>query len=143
MIDTVDVVSHDSYRRLLEQKDILLERLVAPSNVLKDEPEPRNRVGDRPAVQEVSDGQGTLELMNAARIVDGDLLDNTTAFLISELGKTIEGGKQEALRAGQFLKADPNAPTIRFPRRELKYIPPKFSLSYVTDQQAKTLGAIY
>ena len=85
-IDHVDLVAHDSYRRLLAQKDALLQEVVPPSSEEKPEATPAGSgsqplpFGKRPpdlsGIQENED-QGSLHLVGRARVVDGETVDGS------------------------------------------------------------------
>ena len=144
MIDQVDIIAHDSYRRLLAQKDSLIQRVI-PAR-------PRSAGSDR--VTAAAEGQaggeeefqvtehayqGTIRLMTHPRSADGDLVDGAAALIIQDFETAAEQGRRDAQR--QALERVPGAPQIRFPRRERKVTAVQFSLSDVTDAEARAAGA--
>jgi type III restriction enzyme len=144
MIDQVDIIAHDSYRRLLAEKESLLQRVIpahrrtggsgqatAPSREPADEEE------EYQVTEHVS--QGTLRIMIHPRPAEGDPADSTAALIIQDFEAIAEQGRPEAQI--QVLQRVPGAPQIRFPRRERKVTPVQFSLSDVTNAEAKTAGA--
>lgn len=147
MIDQVDLVAHDSYRTLLEQKDALIERVVPEAEsaaagggqMLPSEPRPRNP-SQSDQVQEVHQ-QGTLRLVTQPRIIDGSQVDGAAALILQEFGVTEEQGHRDAQY--RVLQRVPGAPQVTFPRREQEVLPVRFSLSYVDDADARAAGAAF
>ena len=145
MIDQVDLVAHDSYRRLLEQKDALIER-IAPSGTgaVTGETVPRGgadvvRGGAVPAVS-IVETQDSLRLVTPARVIDGDVVDGTAALILLEYGIAEAEGQRDAAEY-RVLQRVPGAPQIVFPRREQEVLPLRFSLSFVDDADARASGA--
>jgi type III restriction enzyme len=146
MIDQVDLVAHDSYRKLLEQKDALIQRIVPTGSAETGEPvaagEKQAAVRQAAAeVQEVS-GQGTLRLMTPARVIDGEHVDGTAGLILQEFGVTEAQGQRDAAEY-RILQRVAGAPKIIFPRREQEVLPVRFSLSFVSDTDARTTGAAF
>ena len=143
MVDQVDLVAHDSYRKLLEQKDALIQRIV-PIGESAATGEPLNPSAEREAKRSASalvtehQGQGTLRLQTPARIIDGDEVDGTAALIIQEFGVSVQEGERDAQY--RILQRVPGAPRIEFPRREQEILPVRFSLSLVSDNEARTAG---
>jgi type III restriction enzyme len=146
MIDQVDLVAHDSYKRLLEQKDALIQR-VAPTGNSAATGEP---LGTGPAdvaveeavaeVQEIVAGQGTLRLVTQARVIDGEHVDGAAALILQEYTAAETQGEKDAVEY-RILKRVPDAPQITFPRREQEVLPIRFTLSLVSDPDARAAGA--
>lgn len=160
MIDQVDLVAHDSYRRLLAQKDALIQRVVSPTQPAAHPPPAGGAVtgtggdaaGDAAApaagtptgsavsggVQETAE-QGTLRLVTGANIVDGEAVDGTAVLILQDYeAATAQGEKDTTPRV---LARVPGAPQITFPRREQEVLPVRFSLSLVSDADARAAGA--
>jgi len=75
-IDQVDIVAHDSYAKLLSQKDSLLEKILPPAPkpaASKLSPTgPEQEKGASGELSEQNLGQGVLGLTNRARVSEGD-----------------------------------------------------------------------
>lgn len=146
MIDQVDLVAHDSYRRLLEQKDALIQR-IAPTGESAATGEP---LGDAPAknavrdaasqFQEASAEQGTLRFVTPARVIDGEQVDGSAALILQEYRAAEAQGEKDAAEY-RILSRVAGAPQITFPRREQEVLPVRFSLSLVSDPDAGAAGA--
>lgn len=152
MIDQVDLVAHDSYKRLLEQKDALMQRVAPPSNgpptsngvptsdARDARPAPTAARDAAATVHETTDGQGTLRLVTEPRVIDGEQVDGTAALILQDFGVTEAQGKKDAVEY-RVLQRVPDAPKIVFPRREQEVLPVRFSLSFVSDPDARAAGA--
>jgi type III restriction enzyme len=144
MIDQVDLVAHDSYRKLLEQKDALIQRIV-PTGESAATGEPLDANAERKATADAAalviehGTQGTLRLVTPPRIVDDDRVDGAAGLILQEFGVAAEQGRQDANY--RVLQRVPGAPQITFPRREQEVLPVRFSLSLVSDNEAHTAGA--
>jgi type III restriction enzyme len=144
MIDQVDLVAHDSYKKLLDQKDALIERIV-PTGESATTGEPLNAAAERQAVTQATAGvtehaeQGTLRLVTPARVLDGELVDGTASLILQEFGAAAEQGERDVRY--RVLQRVPGAPQISFPRREQEVLPVQFSLSLVSDADARAAGA--
>jgi len=147
MIDTVDLVAHDSYRKLLAQKDALIQRIV-PTGESAETGEPTGPGAERTAqqaaagqVEEVEE-QGTLRLITPPRIIDGEKVDGAAGLILQEYGVTESEGKRDAAQY-RILQRVQGAPQIKFPRREREVLPVRFSLSLVDDADARASGAAF
>lgn len=147
MIDQVDLVAHDSYRRLLEQKDALIERIV-PTGESAATGEPTDSgaadVAHDQAVAQVEEvsKQGTLRLVTPARIIDGERVDGAAGLIMQEFGVAEAEGQRDAAEY-KVLQRVQGAPQITFPRREQEVLPVRFSLSLVDDVDARAAGAAF
>ena len=144
MIDQVDLVAHDSYKKLLEQKDALIQRIVptAESAATGEPLDPnaeRKATADAAAQVTEHGTQGALRLVTPPRVIDGDRVDGTAGLILQEFGVAAEQGKRDATY--RILQRVPGAPQITFPRREQEVLPVQFSLSLVSDNEARTAGA--
>ena len=144
MIDQVDLVAHDSYRKLLEQKDALIQRIVptgrSPAAGELVSPRAAERTINAAAAQVTEHAtQGTLRLVTPPRLVDGDVVDGTAGLILQEIGIAAEQGQRDMQY--RILQRVPGAPKISFPRREQEVVPVQFSLSDVTDSEARAAGA--
>jgi type III restriction enzyme len=146
MIDQVDLVAHDSYRKLLEQKDALIQRIV-PTGESAATGEPLDPNAERQATTDAAtrvtehSTQGILRLVTPSRILDGDRVDGTAGLILQEFGVAAEQGRQDV--EYRILQRVPGAPKITFPRREQEVLPVQFSLSLVSDNEARTAGAAF
>ncbi|MET3718345.1 DEAD/DEAH box helicase family protein [Arthrobacter sp. UYEF21] len=140
MIDQVDVVAHDSYKALLQQKDSLIERVI-PLSAPSSSPAATISLEAAPRFEEYGE-QGTLRIVGPARIIEGDVLGGSAGLLIQELSATFEQGQRDTVQY-KVLARVPHAPQIRFPRREREVIASSFTLLYVTDADASTSGAAF
>lgn len=151
-IDQVDLVAHDSYRRLLADKNALLEQLVPPTPTPTPTPPP---VGepiplpfgeDQTSTSGVAENEedGTLHLVGAARItVDGETVDGSDFLIIATVDATTAQLDRDQAAATKVLYKVPGAPSIKFPRREREVAPVEFSLSYVDNAAAQAVGASF
>ncbi len=147
MIDQVDLVAHDSYRKLLEQKDALIERIV-PTGESAATGEPTNSRRSQGAhdqaaeeVEEVSE-QGTLRLITPSRVIDDEHVDGTAGLILQEFGAADAEGQRDAAEY-RVLQRVVGAPQVMFPRREREVLPVRFSLSLVDDADARSAGAAF
>lgn len=147
-VDQVDLVAHDSYKQLLQQKDVLRERIQQPANEIN--------VDDHGAAAE-PDGITPLGAHDAS---DVDSVDNVYERL-GELNKGMAGFDEEPTvedvvapmilfdetekrletPAATFEYRVDGAPQFVFPlrRRQLATMP--FTLSDISDDEAKQVGA--
>ena len=145
MIDQVDLVAHDSYKRLLEQKDALIQR-IAPTGDSAATGEPLEPGPAEAAVQEATSQvqetseHGTIRLVTPARTIDGEQVDGAAALILQEYTAAKARGENDAAEY-RILQRVPDAPQITFPRREQEVLPVRFSLSLVSDPDARAAGA--
>jgi len=147
MIDTVDLVAHDSYRKLLEQKDVLIQRIV-PTGASAETGEPTES-GVEESAQQWAAGQvdeveeeGTLRFVTPPRIIDGEEVDGAVGLILQEYDVTASEGQRDATEY-RILERVAGAPQIKFPRREREVLPVRFSLSLVDDADARASGAAF
>jgi type III restriction enzyme len=147
MIDTVDLVAHDSYRKLLQQKDALIQRIV-PTGQSAETGEPTGpgaeQTAQHAAASQVTEveKQGTLRLITPPRIIDGEEVDGTAGLILQEYGVTESEGRRDATEYSVLQRVQ-GAPQITFPRREREVLPIRFSLSFVDDADARASGAAF
>ncbi|OFR91178.1 hypothetical protein HMPREF2863_05050 [Micrococcus sp. HMSC067E09] len=169
MIDQVDLVAHDSYETLLEQKNVLRERIMrperatntddqgfAPAPTLLDVQEAAVRAesGDNPAgtVTGVtapsvpsSEGRAT-EADPVAASPTPDTDDMLGVFKYTEDGDTVPVLETRTLEDRQNTPAMiqvnriQGAPQVVFPRRESRIIDATFTLADVSDTDARQAG---
>ncbi|NLT07337.1 MAG: DEAD/DEAH box helicase family protein [Solirubrobacterales bacterium] len=145
-VDQVDLVAHDSYRQLLEQKDVLQQRIAARAETLEVDAHgaaaaPRSPSADaaeptapEPAVNPVDTerGGGPSPL---PPIPPSNGSDATPQLSFDETDDRLRRPAPEP--AGRVS----GAPQIVFPRRESRLSPAQFSLSEVPDGDARAAGA--
>lgn len=154
MIDQVDLVAHDSYRKLLQQKDALIQRVVVPAggdggDAVIDVPVEFGEPGDDMSLTQLpeddeSGAQGYLELRTGARMVEGEgeAINESTLLILEEFGVAASEGKKDASEY-RVLQRVPGAPQIIFPRREREVLPERFSFSLIDDADARAAGAVF
>jgi type III restriction enzyme len=152
-IDHVDLVSHDSYRKLLADKDALLQKVVPASRTPVPGSEKQPVGGTMPLpfgqnqpdlsqVQE-EENQGVLHLVGPERVVNGELVDGSDVLQLASLEAATAQNKRDQQAVTKILDRVKDAPTIRFPRREMETEPVQFSLSYVDNAAAQAEGAAF
>lgn len=146
-VDTVDIVAHDSYRTLLANKRALLEQVLAErANAARD-------MSPTPIVTISKDG-GTVITPPAAPAEQGSLSvlwekdDGSSeapslVLVFKDYDEAVSTSQHSAQATTKLVELVPGAKRIRFPRLEKEAIPQKFSLTLVTEQQAKDLGSKY
>ena len=144
MIDQVDIIAHDSYRKLLAQKDSLIQRVMPTRRRIagSDQPLPsaKGQSDDEDGFHVTEHAsQGTIRLVTHLRSTDDN--GGATALIIQDLESATEQGRRDAQI--QVLRRIPDAPQITFPRRERRVTPVQFSLSDVTDAEARAAGASF
>lgn len=148
-VDQVDLVSHDSYKQLLEQKDVLHQRIQQPANEIKVDQHGAAVLTD--ASTPIPDAEHTsnddvsgdvherLAELNKQNVTDDEesSAEDSAApmILFDETEKRLE------MPAATFEMRVEGAPQIVFPvrRRVLATIP--FTLSDISDDDAKQVGA--
>lgn len=149
MVDSVDLVAHDSYKQLLAQKDILAKRLV-----------PKAESGLGPVDLVIVDGHGAA----AAPIIDfqpthygesgvpdgiPDVEWDADDFFVAGGGSDDVGSSVLGLRDTEERLAGggpspvfriEGSPQVIFPRRIAKLSPTPFELSSISDSDARRAG---
>ncbi|MBY8866503.1 DEAD/DEAH box helicase [Streptomyces sennicomposti] len=148
-IDTVDIVAHESYRQLLASKQALLEQ------VLEERAAGAKELSTTPAVQKSGkEGEGpsvpgglAMTQPSLTFVFDnthgGEVIDPSVLLKVQQYDTTVEQQEKGAAATVQFVSPVNSAPRIKFPRLERQPIPTKFSLSLITEQQARDLGSKY
>lgn len=141
-LDQVDIIAHDSYTKILGQLDILFQR-VMPSRQrasrsgpsVDDESDESDAETDYPVVDETTE--------DGIRICIASSDDSDGPAGRAVLGiRDYETAAEQARKAGQQAIHQPVG-RIMFPRRERKIITIQFSLSQVTDREARAAGAAF
>ncbi|XVQ85350.1 DEAD/DEAH box helicase family protein [Microbispora siamensis] len=146
MVDSVDLVAHESYRQLLNNKEALLQKVLpaAGGDVDDNRPRPASNDGDTPAPSEGTQGQqGILDFTSKPRILGDDRVDGSLLLQVESMDDAIAQGERDRKAVKTTREKIPGAPTIRFPRREQEILPVRFSFSYITDAAAQAEGAAY
>ncbi|MGW3736646.1 DEAD/DEAH box helicase [Streptomyces sp. NPDC005148] len=141
MVDTVDLVAHESYRQLLANKEALLQQ-VLPSgggDVDEDRPQPAPAAG-RPSGD---DHQEMLNFTSRPRVIGDDVVDGSLLLQVESMDDTIAQGERDKKAVTTLRAKVAGAPTIRFPRREREILPVRFSFSYIDNAAARAEGAAY
>ncbi|MFB6556184.1 DEAD/DEAH box helicase family protein [Streptomyces sp. NPDC056405] len=145
MVDQVDLVAHESYRQLLANKEALYQKVAPAAGGEFDESRPNPATAPsaagRSTVQQHQ--QETFALTSKPRILGDDLADGGLLLQVESMDDTIAQGERDKRAVTQFRAKRPEAPTIRFPRREQEVLPVRFSFSYITDASARAEGAAY
>lgn len=145
MVDQVDLVAHESYRQLLANKDVLYQK-IAPAgggDIDEGRPTPASTSTAAGAATFQEHRQETLAFTSKPRIVGDDLTDGGLLLQVESMDTTVAQGERDKKAVTQFRAKRPEAPTIRFPRREQEILPVRFSFSYITDANARAEGAAY
>lgn len=159
-VDQVDLVAHDSYKQLLDQKDVLRQRIQLPSSSVEvdqqgfattadvDPSQPLDPGPSGPHTSEVDTGT---EPGSSVAPIPGQWT------LFGDEEDELEGGKKSASPSLLFHEADQrlatsapelqwrvkNAPQITFPRRDALLAHAPFSLSDIPDGDAEQAGVAF
>ncbi|MGW7397277.1 DEAD/DEAH box helicase [Streptomyces cyaneofuscatus] len=141
MVDTVDLVAHESYRQLLANKDALLQQVLPADggDLDKDRPQPAH-VANQPST---GDEQQILTFTSRPRVIGDDLVDGSPLLHVESFDAVVAQGKRDAKAVATLRTRVPGAPMIRFPRREREILPVRFSFSYIDNAAARSEGAAY
>ncbi|MFG2749239.1 DEAD/DEAH box helicase family protein [Streptomyces xanthophaeus] len=141
MVDTVDLVAHESYRQLLDNKEALLQQVLPTGGAEVDEerPQPGPAVGQPGGTTH----QEMLNFTSRPRIIGDDIVDGSLLLQVESMDDTIAQGERDKKAVATLRSKVPGAPTIRFPRREREILPVRFSFSYIENAAARAEGAVY
>ncbi|MER7644780.1 DEAD/DEAH box helicase family protein [Streptomyces sp. NPDC126522] len=142
MVDSVDLVAHESYRQLLANKEALLQQ-VQPNgggDVEEERPQPSTEAASSASQQAE---QGILNFTSRARVVGDDVVDGSLLLQVESMNAAVQQGERDQRAVATLRARVPGAPVIRFPRREREILPVRFSFSYITDAAARAEGAAY
>ncbi|MFF6905784.1 DEAD/DEAH box helicase [Streptomyces sp. NPDC012389] len=149
MIDTVDIVAHDSYRKLLADKEALLEYVLpkkaapadAGSKGAGTSPGASGKA-PLPAHGEFA-GQGMLNFTGEVPINDGGYGEGTQSAVVMAMAdmedRLAEAGVEQA-QSRTTMKPVPGAPSIVFPSKRLLEKPETYSLRFVSSSSATEKG---
>jgi type III restriction enzyme len=142
LIDQIDIVAHDSYRRLLAQKDSLIQQVIPPRPRSSGSPTAVAPGAGEPgdAEFEVTErvSQGTIRVVTHSPASDDGPQGDAPLLLIQDF-EAAAGQGQEQSRP-MVLQRVLGAPQIRFPCRVRKVTLVQFSLSDITDGEARAAG---
>lgn len=147
-VDTVDIVAHDSYRDLLANKKALLQQVLEERAEAAKEltGPPADLKGVQPGTHQSDTATHTQPGLTFVFGGDGgeDVPTDPSLLLkVQAYDDVVSEHESGAAATVKYVTPVPNAPRLRFPRRERQAIPSKFSLRFVTEQQAKDLGSKY
>jgi type III restriction enzyme len=132
-VDQVDLVAHDSYHKLLEQKDVLRQRIQLPSNAIEvDENGAATTTTVTPGGETAPVGHETV-LEGLDEAIPEDSAGPALVFTETEERLAIPEPKTEGRVAG--------SPQITFPLRLPKPVALPFTLSDITSEDAEKAGA--
>lgn len=162
MVDQVDLVAHDSYQQLLDQKDVLRQRIQLPANAIDVDATGAATTAQVDNTQPIPPATpANWPVLSPARAPGQDASSTPTpsagetqpgAFSLS-VDSTKDGADEEPFellmeetsqRTGAatptVVHRMPGAPTITFPRRESRIRAAAFSLSDIPDGDAQAAG---
>lgn len=156
-VDQVDLVAHDSYQKLLDQKDVLKKRLMTPSSAVEtdetgsavsaEQTEVERQAGvqsDESRMPDLFDAQAsdksTDEVNTASHDFGGrDIRDGG----VDLGGLQIEDTEHRLEHRSEPTSVDTvdGAPHVVFPRRDRTLVAGQFSLSSISNQAARDAGS--
>ncbi|MFI9552723.1 DEAD/DEAH box helicase [Nonomuraea endophytica] len=143
MVDSVDLVAHESYRQLLADKEALLQKVQPIGGGDIDEDRPRPELGAGSLSEEQPAQQEMLNFTSRPRVLGGDNVDGSLLLQVESMDDAVAQGERDRRAVSQLRGKVAGAPTIRFPRREQEILPIRFSFSYITDAAANAEGHAY
>lgn len=144
-VDQVDLVAHDSYRQLLSQKDVLHQRIQQPANEITVDHQGAAVVPETPTTtatpEEVVSDSVDDRLAELNKQVDLGDRQGEARDVVAPLILFDETDKRIETPGATFELRTRGAPQIVFPlrRRVLRTVP--FSLSDLSDDDARQVGA--
>lgn len=153
-VDQVDLVAHDSYKQLLEQKDVLRQRIQEPPTAVEvDETGAATSAGALPVPDPLVPTGNVLKEpldVHAGKAEQNTSLDPVTWSFGSDEGDDEEGRGELFFAETEERKATPapttvgrvaGAPQVAFPLRQSTLTYGQFTLSDITDGVARQAGA--
>lgn len=156
-VDQVDLVAHDSYKKLLEQKDVLLEKVHIPepaADPLADGSQ-NPESGVQASANEIqapklsdflaeeSDVPGQPRLFGLGDPMSTrDDVDVSVITSVGAVGLKVQPFEDTLAEEGRpaYVSSVPDSPKIVFPRLRAKVITQRFSLSQVSSGEARMAG---
>ncbi|MFE1524301.1 MULTISPECIES: DEAD/DEAH box helicase family protein [Streptomyces] len=149
MVDCVDIIAHESYRRLLASKEALLEHTLPQRSDQDNKSESgtssaaaSGRSGPLPEYSQVQT-QGMLAFTADAPVREGGFDTNVPEAVylgLADMGQRIAEASVENNQIQQTMKPAEGAPVIKFPSRRLLEKPDTYSLSFVTSNSVTEKG---
>ncbi|MFD9893844.1 DEAD/DEAH box helicase [Amycolatopsis sp. NPDC059027] len=143
MVDTVDIIAHDSYRKLLASKEALLEHVLPQKAAKAGVGVPRpGGASPLPGYREV-ETQGMLVFTAGAPVRDGGFGTETSeaAFIgLADMEHRLAEAGVEKKQIRQVMKPAEGAPSIKFPSKRLLEKPDTYSLSFVNPDAVVNMG---
>ncbi|MEW2081106.1 DEAD/DEAH box helicase family protein [Streptomyces sp. NPDC005283] len=145
MVDSVDLVAHESYRQLLANKEALLHKVLPAGggDIDEDRPLPAAPAAGQPGGDGQQAQQEMLNFTSRPRIIGDDLVDGSLLLQVESMDDAVAQGERDKKAVTTLRAKVPGAPTIRFPRREQEILPVRFSFSYIDNASARAEGAAY
>lgn len=146
-IDQVDLVAHESYKTLLQNKEALLERLVTARAADPALPAPRFTVEELDGVFRIVEEGDAGGAAAGGSVGDAvDILGGMSAadlLIVSPIHVAAKRFGDEARVVGQWMPTVSGAPHIVFPRRDRTLVPVPFTLEAVRVSDAELAGKQY
>ncbi|MFF5606257.1 DEAD/DEAH box helicase [Streptomyces cellulosae] len=148
MVDCVDIIAHESYRRLLESKEALLEHTLpqraekSSTSGVKAGAAASGVTGSLPAYRE-SEAQGMLAFTADAPVRDAGYDTETPEAVylgMADMEHRLAEAGVEKEKIQQIMKPTEGAPVIRFPSKRLLEKPDTYSLSFVNPEAVAEKG---
>lgn len=143
MVDSVDVVAHESYRQLLANKDALLQRVLPAAGGSLDQSHSKPAPSQATPTQGFAGEQGVFNFTSKPRVQGDDIVDGALLLQVESMETALKQGERDRQAVTKLRAKVAGAPTIRFPRREQRVLPVRFSFSYITDAASRAEGAAY
>lgn len=145
MVDSVDLVAHESYRQLLANKEALLQKVLPEEGGKVDDSKTAGAAkgGDGADGTDPEGDQGILDFTSSPRILGDDRVDGSLLLQVESMDDALAQGERDKKAVTSLRAKVADAPTIRFPRREQEIIPVRFSFSLIKDASAEAEGAAY
>jgi len=142
-IDQVDLVAHQSYRQLLAEKDVLLQRLAAPDVAgggIGGSAYPGSAF---PAIPFTSTGGIAAGSPEGAGEEPFALLGGAEILLAAPVDAASDRAERERGTLGEPMLPRPTAPVITFPVRERVLMPVSFSIASIPSEELRRAGRAY
>ncbi|GAA4902594.1 hypothetical protein GCM10023237_22410 [Streptomyces coeruleoprunus] len=145
MIDSVDIIAHESYRRLLASKDSLLENALlkrATPGAKGGQAAGAGRAVPKPSHSE-TETQGMIVFTGEAPVREGGFDSEVpdTVFLgMADMEHRLAEAGAEKKQIPQIMKPADGAPVIKFPSRRLLEKPDTYSLAFVSSEAVASEG---
>ncbi|QEV19945.1 DEAD/DEAH box helicase family protein [Streptomyces alboniger] len=152
MVDCVDIIAHESYRRLLDSKEALLEHTLPQRAETGGTPGAGTSIattsgGERslPAYRE-TETQGMLTFTAEAPVRDGGFGTEASEAVylgMADMEHRLAEAGVEKEKAQQVMKPAEGAPPITFPSKRLLEKPDTYSLAFVNSEAVAEKGKVF